>query len=63
MMTINLYRIKFDGTDNMQIPCDDKILYLNVEGDFIYYSTLIDEKDYRKGVSIFKMKTGGTQKS
>ncbi|MCA1075897.1 DUF5050 domain-containing protein [Clostridium bowmanii] len=62
MMTINLYRIKFDGTDNMQIPCDDKILFLNVEGDFIYYSTYVDEKDHLKGVSIYKMKTDGTEK-
>ncbi|MGV8981583.1 DUF5050 domain-containing protein [Clostridium sp.] len=58
----NLYRIKFDGTDNMQIPCDDKILFLNVEGDFIYYSTYINEKDYLKGVSIYKMKKDGTEK-
>ena len=57
-----LYRIKLDGTENIEVPCDDIIQFLNVEGEFIYYSTYIDEKDHLKGVSIFKMKTDGTGK-
>jgi putative cell wall-binding protein len=58
----SLYRIKVDGTENMKIPYAEKIQFLVVEGDFIYYSTYIDEKDVLKGVSIFKMKTDGTEK-
>ena len=60
--TADLYRIKVDGTENMKIPSDEKIMCLVVEGDFIYYSTYIDEKNTGKGMSIFKMRTDGTGK-
>jgi len=60
--TTDLCKIKVDGTENIKIPCDEKIQFLIVEGDFIYYSAYIDDKEPAKGMSIFKMKTDGTGK-
>ena len=60
--TTSLYRMKVGGTEDIKIPIAEKVKFLVVEGDFIYYSTYIDQKDGLKGVSIFKMKTDGTEK-
>lgn len=51
-----LYKLRVDGTEETKLS-DVKASFLNVVGDWIYYS------DVNDGISLYKMKTDGTEKS
>jgi len=51
----DIVRLKIDGTNNFMI-CDDTAEFINVSGDWIYYSNVSDAN------KLYKIKTDGTGK-
>jgi uncharacterized protein YkwD len=55
----NLYRIRIDGTDEQMLADseDDKRMFVNIAGDWIYYSNASD------GFKLYKIRIDGTEKT
>jgi Putative cell wall-binding domain len=54
-----IYKVKLDGTGFMKIT-DDNAWYMNVEGDWIYYTDYSGTDYYR---ALYKIRTDGTEKT
>jgi hypothetical protein len=54
-----LYKIKTDGTNKTKIT-DEYASYVNVSGDWIYYSNL---NETERVLELYKIKTDGTNRT
>jgi len=51
-----IFKVRLDGSDKTQVMSGNKIYYVNVVGDWIYYST-----NYTR--DLYKVRTDGTEKT